>query len=135
MSVEFEKTVMKKLDLICNDISELKTDVAVLKDDVSELKTDVASLKRKEKTSSQMLKEIKEDTEMLKNEVFNVIKPKLNSIEQKVDIMTNVNTANILSNQTNNHKELIRKISEYEKSNELEHSRLNYEICKLAVNI
>lgn len=124
MSVEFEKAVMQKLDLMCNDISELKKDVSELKTDVSKLKTDITILKKG-------LKEVKEDTQMLKNEVFNVIKPSLNSIEQKVDIMVNINTARILQNQTNNHKEIIKKIDKYEKNNELEHSRLNYEICKL----
>ena len=190
MSVEFEKAVMQKLDLMCNDISELKTDVFGLKKDVSELKTDVSGLKKDvselktdvsglkkdvselktdvsglKKDVSQLktevtdikkdvlklnkevsviktnivtlkkgLKEVKEDTEVLKNEVFNVIKPSLNSIEQKVDIMVNVNTARILQNQTINHSEIIKKFEKYEKVNELEHSRLDYEICKLKAN-
>ena len=53
-------------------------------------------------------------------------------------ILTNVNTARILNEQTRNndeqnknHKEVMKKIEQYEKNNELEHSRLNYEICKL----
>lgn len=125
--IKFQKAVMQKLDLMNNDISELKTDV-------SGLKTNVTALKKG-------LKEVKEDTKMLKNEVFNVIKPSLNSIEQKVDIMTNVNTARIIemqiknnNEQNRNHKEVMQKLSQYEKKNELEHSRLNYEICKLKAN-
>lgn len=128
-------TVLKK------DVAELKTDVTVLKKDVAELKTDVTVLKKdvsKLKTDVTILKKevknISSDTSMLKNEVFNVVKPTLKSIEQKVDIMTNINTARILDNQAKNHKELMRKIEQYEKENELEHSRLNYEICKLKAN-
>lgn len=126
-TTEFQKAVMQKLNLMNNDITELKTDV-------SGLKTNVTALKKG-------LKEVKEDTRMLKNEVFNVIKPSLNSIEQKVDIMTNVNTARIIemqiknnNEQNRNHKEVMQKLSQYEKKNELEHSRLNYEICKLKAN-
>ena len=141
MSAEFEKAVMQKLDLMCNDISELKTDVSGLKKDVAELNKEVSVIKTNITTLKKGLKEVKEDTEMLKNEVFNVVKPTLSSIEQKVDIMVNINTARILEGQTRNskeqnrnHIELMEKLEEYEKNNELEHSRLNYEICKLKVH-
>ncbi|MDQ7009504.1 MAG: hypothetical protein Q9M94_04410 [Candidatus Gracilibacteria bacterium] len=43
---EFESKVLKALDNIQGDISELKTDVFELKTDVSELKTDVSGLKQ-----------------------------------------------------------------------------------------
>ncbi|OKZ73766.1 MAG: hypothetical protein BHW00_06495 [Clostridium sp. 26_22] len=71
---------------------------------------------------------------MLKNEVFNVIKPTLEIINEKVDIMININTAKILDGQTRNYKEQIKMLRDYENKNALEHSRMNYEICKLKAN-
>lgn len=106
MSAEFEKIVLQKLDSMEADIKELKQDVAVLKEDVS----------------------------VLKNEVFNVIKPTLEIINEKVDIMININTAKILDGQTRNYKEQIKMLRDYENKNALEHSRMNYEICKLKAN-
>ena len=103
MSAEFEKIVLQKLDSMEADIKELKQDVTVLKEDVS----------------------------VLKNEVFNVIKPTLEIINEKVDIMININTAKILDGQTRNYKEQIKMLRDYENKNALEHSRMNYEICKL----
>lgn len=148
MSAEFEKIMIQefkkvnnKLDKLDSEVSELKQDVAGLKEDVAVLKTDVAGLKKDVsvlKTDVTVLKkevkELKSDTKMLKNEVFNVVKPTLKSIEGKVDIMTNINTARILNEQNKNHKELMKKLEQYERKNELEHSRLNYEICKLKAN-
>lgn len=148
MSTEFEKAVMEKLDLMCKDIAYLKKDVAELKEDVAILKTDVAELKEDvtilktevtglkknvEKLNKQV-KELTDDTLILKDEVFNTVKPTLKSIEQKLDIMADINIPKILNNQTRNHSEMIRKIDRYQKENELEHSRLNYEICKLKAN-
>lgn len=106
MSAEFEKIVLQKLDSMEADIKELKQDVTVLKEDVS----------------------------VLKNEVFNVIKPTLEIINEKVDIMININTAKILDGQTRNYKEQIKMLRDYENKNALEHSRMNYEICKLKAN-
>lgn len=113
MSAEFEKIVLQKLDSMEADIKELKQDVVVLKEDVAELKQDVS---------------------VLKNEVFNVIKPTLEIINEKVDIMININTAKILDGQTRNYKEQIKMLRDYENKNALEHSRMNYEICKLKAN-
>ena len=106
MSAEFEKIVLQKLDSMEADIKELKQDVTVLKEDVS----------------------------VLKNEVFNVIKPTLEIINEKVDIMININTAKILDGQNRNYKEQIKMLRDYENKNALEHSRMNYEICKLKAN-
>ena len=80
------------------------------------------------------IKELKQDVTVLKNEVFNVIKPTLEIINEKVDIMININTAKILDGQTRNYKEQIKMLRDYENKNALEHSRMNYEICKLKVN-
>jgi len=127
MSAEFEKIVLQKLDSMEADIKELKQDVTVLKQDVAGLKTNVTTLKKE-------LKEVKEDVSVLKNEVFNVIKPTLEIINEKVDIMININTAKILDGQTRNYKEQIKMLRDYENKNALEHSRMNYEICKLKAN-
>lgn len=74
------------------------------------------------------IKELKQDVTVLKNEVFNVIKPTLEIINEKVDIMININTAKILDGQTRNYKEQIKMLRDYENKNALEHSRMNYEI-------
>lgn len=134
MSAEFEKIVLQKLDSMEADIKELKQDVAELKQDVTVLKQDVAGLKTNVTTLKKELKEVKEDVSVLKNEVFNVIKPTLEIINEKVDIMININTAKILDGQTRNYKEQIKMLRDYENKNALEHSRMNYEICKLKAN-
>ena len=134
MSAEFEKIVLQKLDSMEADMKELKQDVAELKQDVTVLKQDVAGLKTNVTTLKKELKEVKEDVSVLKNEVFNVIKPTLEIINEKVDIMININTAKILDGQTRNYKEQIKMLRDYENKNALEHSRMNYEICKLKAN-
>ena len=155
MSAEFEKIVLQKLDsmeadikelkqdvaelkqdvtVLKEDVAELKQDVTVLKEDVTGLKQDVAGLKTNVTTLKKELKEVKEDIGVLKNEVFNVIKPTLEIINEKVDIMININTAKILDGQTRNYKEQIKMLRDYENKNALEHSRMNYEICKLKAN-
>ena len=148
MSAEFEKIVLQKLDsmeadikelkqdvtVLKQDVAELKQDVTVLKEDVTGLKQDVAGLKTNVTTLKKELKEVKEDVGVLKNEVFNVIKPTLEIINEKVDIMININTAKILDGQTRNYKEQIKMLRDYENKNALEHSRMNYEICKLKAN-
>lgn len=148
MSAEFEKIVLQKLDsmeadikelkqdvtVLKQDVAELKQDVTVLKEDVTGLKQDVAGLKTNVITLKKELKEVKEDVGVLKNEVFNVIKPTLEIINEKVDIMININTAKILDGQTRNYKEQIKMLRDYENKNALEHSRMNYEICKLKAN-
>ena len=155
MSAEFEKIVLQKLDsmeadikelkqdvaelkqdvtVLKEDVAELKQDVTVLKEDVTGLKQDVAGLKTNVTTLKKELKEVKEDIGVLKNEVFNVIKPTLEIINEKVDIMININTAKILDGQTRNYKVQIKMLRDYENKNALEHSRMNYEICKLKAN-
>ena len=155
MSAEFEKIVLQKLDsmeadikklkqdvaelkqdvtVLKQDVAELKQDVTVLKEDVAELKQDVAGLKTNVTTLKKELNEVKVDVGVLKNEVFNVIKPTLEIINEKVDIMININTAKILDGQTRNYKEQIKMLRDYENKNALEHSRMNYEICKLKAN-
>lgn len=149
MSSEFEKLMVQEFKKVNNkldnldsevkeikqDVSVLKQDVVVLKQDVSVLKQDVSMLKTDVRKLKVGMKQLEDDTKLLKKEVLNVVKPTLKSVEQKVDIMTNINTARILNQQSKNHKEILKKIDEYELKNELEHSRLNYEICKLKVNI
>ncbi len=141
MSTEFEKLVIEKLERLDSGIKELKEDVTILKTEVAELKedvtilkTEVAGLKKNVDKLNKQVKELTDDTLILKDEVFNTVKPTLKSIEQKLDIMVDINIPKILNNQTRNHIEVVRKIDRYQKENELEHSRLNYEICKLKAN-
>ena len=156
MLQEFKK-VNNKLDNIEQDVTELKQDVAVLKEEVAELKDDVSGLKEdvavlKDDVSG--LKEdvaelkydvsgLKEDVAILKEDVSGLkedvtgLKNRMDRLEYKMDI-SNANISSMLERQNDlsneikiGHKELLNKFEKYEETNELEHSRLNYEICKL----
>lgn len=156
MLQEFKK-VNNKLDNIEKDVSELKEDVAVLKEDVAVLKEDVSGLKedvavlKKDvsglKEDVAVLKEdvsgLKEDVAVLKEDVSGLkedvtgLKNRMDRLEYKMDI-SNANISSMLERQNDlsneikiGHKELLNKFEKYEEENELEHSRLNYEICKL----
>ena len=122
------------------EVSTLKTEFTELKEDVSTLNKEMTTLKRDVVVLKKHSKDLTDGLSMLTNEVFNNIKPTLKSIDKKVNIMININTARILDgqtrnnqNQNKNHKELMNRFDKYEKNNELEHKRLDYEICKLKV--
>ena len=136
MSENFEKLMLQefkkvnnKLDNIEKDVSELKEDVAVLKEDVAVLKKDVSGLKEDVAVLKEDVSGLKEDVTGLKN--------RMDRLEYKMDI-SNANISSMLERQNDlsneikiGHKELLNKFEKYEEVNELEHSRLNYEICKL----
>ena len=118
------------------DVSVLKQDVAILKEDVSGLKQDVAVLKQDVSGLKQDVAVLKQDVSGLKQDVSE-LKDRMDRLEYKMDI-SNTNISSILERQNNlsneikiGHKELLNKFEKYEETNELEHSRLNYEICKL----
>ena len=145
MSAEFEKIVLQKLNNIEQDVAELKAEMKEVKQDVAELKSemkeakqDIVGLKQENESIKTIMKRefkaLKEDVAVLNNEMFNVVKPTIKTINQKLDIMININTAKILEGQTRNYNEQIKLLKQYENKNELEHSKLNYEICKLKAN-
>ena len=150
MSENFEKIMLQefkkvndKLDnieqdvaILKEDVSGLKQDVAILKEDVSGLKQDVAVLKQDVSGLKQDVAVLKQDVSGLKQDVSE-LKDRMDRLEYKMDI-SNTNISSILERQNNlsneikiGHKELLNKFEKYEETNELEHSRLNYEICKL----
>lgn len=150
MSENFEKIMLQefkkvndKLDnieqdvtILKEDVSELKQEVAELKEDVSGLKQDVAILKEDVSGLKQDVTVLKQDVSGLKQDVSE-LKDRMDRLEYKMDI-SNTNISSILERQNNlsneikiGHKELLNKFEKYEETNELEHSRLNYEICKL----
>lgn len=150
MSENFEKIMLQefkkvndKLDnieqdvtILKEDVSELKQEVAELKEDVSGLKQDVAILKEDVSGLKQDVAVLKQDVSGLKQDVSE-LKDRMDRLEYKMDI-SNTNISSILERQNNlsneikiGHKELLNKFEKYEETNELEHSRLNYEICKL----
>lgn len=51
-------TTSQKLDYLIEEVSGIKTDIAVLKTDVSELKKDVKEIKREVKSHTQLLQDI-----------------------------------------------------------------------------
>lgn len=157
MSENFEKIMLQefkkvndKLDnieqdvtILKEDVSKLKQEVAELKEDVSGLKQDVAILKEDVSGLKQDVAILKEDVSSLKQDVavlkqdVSELKDRMDRLEYKMDI-SNTNISSILERQNNlsneikiGHKELLNKFEKYEETNELEHSRLNYEICKL----
>ena len=150
MSEDFEKLMLQefkkvnnKLDNIEQDVTELKQDVAVLKEDVAILKDDVSGLKEDVAVLKDDVSELKEDVAVLKDDVSGLkedvtgLKNRMDRLEYKMDI-SNANISSMLERQNDlsneikiGHKELLNKFEKYEETNELEHSRLNYEICKL----
>ena len=146
MSKEFEKLMLeelkkvnKKLDTIDTITVNIEQDVTGLKQDVTVLKKDVTGLKQDVTVLKEDVTEIKQDTAVLKEDVSG-LKDRMDRLEYKMDI-SNTNISSMLERQNElseqikiGHKELLEKFEKYEKRNELEHSKLNYEICKLKVH-
>lgn len=150
MSENFEKIMLQefkkvndKLDNIEQDVTILKEDVSELKQEVTELKEDVSVLKQDVAILKEDVSGLKQDVAVLKQDVSGLkqdvseLKDRMDRLEYKMDI-SNTNISSILERQNNlsneikiGHKELLNKFEKYEETNELEHSRLNYEICKL----
>ena len=108
MSENFEKIMLQEFKKINNKLENIDIKISNLEQNVTELKQDVSRLNER-----------------------------MDRLEEKMDI-SNTNMASMLERQNNlseqmktEHKELLLKIEDNEKQNELEHSKLNYEICKL----
>lgn len=139
MSENFEKIMLQelknannKLDNIDIKMTNLEQDVTGLKQNVTDLKQDVTGLK-------QDVTDLKQDVTGLKQDIAG-LEERMDRLEYKMDI-SNTNIASMLERQNDlaeqmkiGHKELLDKFEDYEKINELEHSRLDYEICKLKVH-
>lgn len=111
MSENFEKIMLQELKNANNKLDNIDIKMTNLKQDVTGLKQDIAGLEER-----------------------------MDRLEYKMDI-SNTNIASMLERQNDlaeqmkiGHKELLDKFEDYEKINELEHSRLDYEICKLKVH-
>ena len=115
MSENFEKIMLQEFKKINNKLENIDIKISNLEQNVTELKQDVSRL----------------------NERMDRLEEKMDRLEERMDI-SNTNMASMLERQNNlseqmktEHKELLLKIEDNEKQNELEHSKLNYEICKL----
>ena len=53
------------------------------------------------------------------------------NLENKIDIVTNVNLAQILNEQTRTRNEITKKLDEYITKNEFEHKRFDYKLAEL----
>lgn len=53
------------------------------------------------------------------------------NLENKIDIVTNVNLAQILNEQTRTRNEITKKLDEYIIKNEFEHKRFDYKLAEL----
>ena len=136
MSENFEKIMLQEFKKVNDKLDNIEPDVAILKEDVAGLKQDVAILKEDVSGLKQDVAVLKQDVSGLKQDVSE-LKDRMDRLEYKMDI-SNTNISSILERQNNlsnemkiGHKELLNKFEKYEETNELEHSRLNYEICKL----
>ena len=136
MSENFEKIMLQEFKKVNDKLDNIEQDVAILKEDVAGLKQDVAILKEDVSGLKQDVAVLKQDVSGLKQDVSE-LKDRMDRLEYKMDI-SNTNISSILERQNNlsnemkiGHKELLNKFEKYEETNELEHSRLNYEICKL----
>lgn len=145
MSENFEKIMLQefknvhnKLDNIDIKITNLDKEVTGLKQDVVDLKQDVVGVKQEVTGLKQNVVDLKQEVTGLKQDISR-IEERMDRLEYKMDI-SNTNIASMLERQNDlaeqmkiGHKELLDKFEDYEKINELEHSRLDYEICKLKV--
>ena len=136
MSENFEKIMLQEFKKVNDKLDNIEQDVTILKEDVSELRQEVTELKEDVSGLKQDVAVLKQDVSGLKQDVSE-LKDRMDRLEYKMDI-SNTNISSILERQNNlsneikiGHKELLNKFEKYEETNELEHSRLNYEICKL----
>lgn len=125
MSENFEKIMLQELKNANNKLDNIDIKMTNLEQDVTDLKQDVTGLKQ--------------DVTGLKQDIAG-LEERMDRLEYKMDI-SNTNIASMLERQNDlaeqmkiGHKELLDKFEDYEKINELEHSRLDYEICKLKVH-
>lgn len=125
MSENFEKIMLQELKNANNKLDNIDIKMTNLEQDVTDLKQDVTDLKQ--------------DVTGLKQDIAG-LEERMDRLEYKMDI-SNTNIASMLERQNDlaeqmkiGHKELLDKFEDYEKINELEHSRLDYEICKLKVH-
>lgn len=125
MSENFEKIMLQELKNANNKLDNIDIKMTNLEQDVTGLKQDVTGLKQ--------------DVTGLKQDIAG-LEERMDRLEYKMDI-SNTNIASMLERQNDlaeqmkiGHKELLDKFEDYEKINELEHSRLDYEICKLKVH-
>lgn len=122
MSENFEKIMLQEFKKVNDRLDKIDTKISKLEE-------------RTDRIENKMDK-LEEKMDGLENRM-DKLEERMDRIENKMDI-SNSNIINILERQNylseqmkTEHKELINKIEDYEKGNELEHSRLNYEICKL----
>ena len=64
-------------------------------------------------------------------EGFASVNDKITDIANKIDVITNVNLAQILNEQTRTKNELSKKIDEYIVKNEFEHKKLDYKLAEI----
>ena len=69
------------------------------------------------------------------NERFDKVEARFEEIENKLDVITNVNLAQILNEQTRTRIELNKKLDNYIAKNELEHKKIEYALTNANIDI
>ena len=69
------------------------------------------------------------------NERFDKVEARFEGIENKLDVITNVNLAQILNEQTRTRIELNKKLENYIAKNELEHKKIEYALTNANIDI
>ena len=69
------------------------------------------------------------------NERFDKVEARFEGIENKLDVITNVNLAQILNEQTRTRIELNKKLDNYIAKNELEHKKIEYALTNANIDI
>lgn len=136
MSVEFENAVISKLTLVMDRLAEFEKTVM---DKFNSIEKKIDNVEKRldnlEKRVDNLEKRVKV-LEIAVKENTRLIKENAKLIEEnsKTLVIVKNNIAIILNTTTKNNKEQKEKLEQYETKNELEHSRLNYELCKLKAN-
>ena len=107
---------------------EIEADVFCIQE--TKMQKEQAEMKQTQIKMQKELTEVKQtQTEMQEEQVG--MKQIQNEILKRLDIISNVNMAQILNEQTKTRIEINKKLDDFIKINEVEHKKFEYEIAKL----
>lgn len=114
------------------ELDKLNTKIDKLESKVNQMEQKVDQMEQK----VDQIDEIKEKVgqiDGIKQKVDQIdgIKQKVDELQEKMDIMTNVNLAKILEHQVETRKELNDKLDRFILQNNLEHKQFAYQIAQL----
>ena len=108
----------------------MKRELTEVKQTQTEMKRELTEVKQTQTEMQKELTEVKQtQTEMQEEQAG--MKQIQNEILKRLDIISNVNMAQILNEQTKTRIEINKKLDDFIKINEVEHKKFEYEIAKL----